>query len=321
MAKLKIIPRSELNPAKPFMKTKNYIILAASIGGLLFTETTGFSQGSLTPPGAPAPTMKTLAQIEPRTPISSAPFIISSPGSYYLTTNLTGAASGYGITISANNVTVDLNGFALQGVPSSLEGIYLSGTSTNVTVRNGSISGWGGYGVYFGNYGNASQNLVLEHLTVSANYSGIYGANCVVQNCQSSDNSYYGIYVASGTVSHCLVQNNAYSGIYVDGPGSEVIGNHCIGNNPSTNTYSAGIFINDSNNRIEDNHITAGNNGIMMYLNSSYVNNVIIKNTLIGVGGFPIFLTIHQIMGPIIYGTDPSSGFLTNSSPWANFQF
>ena len=28
------------------------------------------AQGSLTPPGAPAPTMKTLAQIDPRTPIS-----------------------------------------------------------------------------------------------------------------------------------------------------------------------------------------------------------------------------------------------------------
>jgi hypothetical protein len=41
------------------------------------------AQGSLTPPpGAPAPTMKTLDQIEARTPISSAPFTISAPGSY-----------------------------------------------------------------------------------------------------------------------------------------------------------------------------------------------------------------------------------------------
>lgn len=48
-----------------------------------------FAQGSLTPPGAPEPTMKTLDQIEARTPISSAPFTIIRPGSYYLTTNLT----------------------------------------------------------------------------------------------------------------------------------------------------------------------------------------------------------------------------------------
>src|SRR5438034_6089887 len=81
-------------------------------------------QGGLTPPGPPAPTMKSLAQIEPRTPISSAPYIITNSGSYYLTTNLY-AASGDGITISANNVTVDLNGFALTGNSSS-SGIYFS---------------------------------------------------------------------------------------------------------------------------------------------------------------------------------------------------
>ena len=319
MAKLTIIPRSELNHTKPFMITKNYIILAASIGGLLFTETAGFSQGSLTPPGAPAPTMKSLDQIEARTPISAAPFTISNPGSYYLTTNLTGAVSGSGITISANNVTLDLNGFAVQGVPFSASGIVLSGTSTNVTVRNGTISGWGTYGILFGTYGYLSQNLVLEHLTVSANGNGIAGANCVVQNCQSSDNNFYGIYVAPGTVSHCLVQNNGSSGIFVDAPGSVVIGNRCLGNNSRTNSLNAGIMINDSNNRIEDNHITTGINGIMV--GSSYVNNVIIKNTVIGVGGFPFYSPNLQIFGPIIYNTDPSTGFITNSNPWANFQF
>ena len=38
-----------------------------------------FAQGSLTPPGAPAQTFKTLQQVEPRTAISSAPFTVSSP--------------------------------------------------------------------------------------------------------------------------------------------------------------------------------------------------------------------------------------------------
>ena len=51
------------------------------------------AQGGLTPPGAPAPTMKSLAQIEPRTPISSVPFTISTAGSYYLTTNVTTAVT------------------------------------------------------------------------------------------------------------------------------------------------------------------------------------------------------------------------------------
>src|SRR5438128_1786300 len=74
-----------------------------------------FAQGSLTPPGAPAPAMKTLAQIEPRTPISSLPYFIGQSGSYYLTDNFSvGAGQDYGIFISANNVTIDLNGFTIR---------------------------------------------------------------------------------------------------------------------------------------------------------------------------------------------------------------
>src|SRR5882757_10456894 len=55
---------------------------------------TCFAQGSLTPPGAPAPTMKSLDQLEPRTDVlklsgdGANSYIISQPGSYYLTTNV-----------------------------------------------------------------------------------------------------------------------------------------------------------------------------------------------------------------------------------------
>jgi len=59
--------------------------------------------------------MKTLDQIEPRTPISSVPFTISAPGSYYVTTNLTPGADQNGIVVAADNVTIDLNGFTLFG--------------------------------------------------------------------------------------------------------------------------------------------------------------------------------------------------------------
>ena len=70
------------------------------------------AQGPLTPPGAPAPTMKTLDQIEPRIAIQTLPFTINGPGSYYLARNLTGAE---GITIAVSNVTLDLNGYVLSG--------------------------------------------------------------------------------------------------------------------------------------------------------------------------------------------------------------
>jgi len=66
-------------------------------------QLSAFSQGPLTPPGAPTPSMKSLDQIEARTAISSAPFYITSSGSYYLTQNLT-VASGNAITIAAGDV-------------------------------------------------------------------------------------------------------------------------------------------------------------------------------------------------------------------------
>ena len=47
------------------------------------------AQGSLTPPGAPAPLFKTLDEVKPGTPISSLPFTISTPGVYYLTKSIT----------------------------------------------------------------------------------------------------------------------------------------------------------------------------------------------------------------------------------------
>src|SRR5437588_4797633 len=73
------------------------------------------AQGNLTPLNAPNPTMKSLDQIEPRTPISSLPLAITSSGSYYLTTNLTGVSGSDGITVTATDVTLDLNGYSLIG--------------------------------------------------------------------------------------------------------------------------------------------------------------------------------------------------------------
>src|SRR6185437_1380639 len=58
----------------PKMKTKT---LVACLASALLAQFSSFGQGALTPPGGPAPTMKTLSQIEPRTPISSAPFTIN----------------------------------------------------------------------------------------------------------------------------------------------------------------------------------------------------------------------------------------------------
>src|SRR6266404_9548087 len=121
----------------PSFLRSSTLFLALLLLSILDPQPSTFAQGSLTPPGAPGATMKTLAQIEPRTPISSLPYNITNAGSYYLTTNLTGLSGTNGIMISANHVVLDLAGFALSGVPGATIGVNLPATQTNLLVRNG----------------------------------------------------------------------------------------------------------------------------------------------------------------------------------------
>ena len=117
---------------------------------LLLLPASAFPQGPLTPPGAPAPTMKTLDQLEPRTPITAYGTTLTTPGSYFLAANLTsGASTNDGIVVRANNVTIDLNGFSIISTTApgsdSPAGIRVDGSITpisNVTVCNGRITGF-----------------------------------------------------------------------------------------------------------------------------------------------------------------------------------
>src|SRR3954462_11790995 len=107
----------------------------------LILARSAFPQGSLTPPGAPAPTMKRLDEVEPRTNLQASPapagvdttnsnyqFIINQPGSYYLSANLDVAKTN-GIQINAEGVTLNLNGFQISRVTPSGNGIEISDTS------------------------------------------------------------------------------------------------------------------------------------------------------------------------------------------------
>ena len=138
------------------MKTKQFVQIAAIVLLSILNHqlSTCFAQGSLTPPGTPAPTMKSLDQIEARTPITNTASLvtISQPGSYYLTANLT-VSTGDGIDINTNDVTLDLNGFTIRSTAASATGtgILLNNGWTDITIGNGHIRGGGtnnGSGVF-----------------------------------------------------------------------------------------------------------------------------------------------------------------------------
>jgi len=218
-------------------------IAVTAIAALLFA-------GPLSPPAGPiASTYKTLQEVEPRIAINAVntpgnvngTFVITQPGSYYLTGNVTGEVGKHGILIGSDGVTIDLNGFTMTGVPGAFSGVGHSVQSyRNVTVRNGTLTGWAN-GIAITGAGNRveavrasesvgvgiflSTNGVIESCTATDNgTNGIsVGNGCVVTGCTSYLNDSAGIAsTGSATITDCSAYSNAIG--FNIGLGSTVIG-------------------------------------------------------------------------------------------------
>lgn len=191
------------------------------------------AQGPLIPPDPPGPSMRTLTQVEPRIPIE-APTEITVSDAYYLTCSL-GATSGMpAVRIAADQVTLDLNGFAIQG-DGTAPGIMVDGAHRGLTIVDGCV-----HGCTIGLALESAADVRVANVQVHDNTQDglVTGERALVRACQAWSNASDGIQVgesslvlhcfsgangddgvelrANGTVEACTLTDNAY-GLYAAG--------------------------------------------------------------------------------------------------------
>jgi hypothetical protein len=219
------------------------------------------------------------------TSISALPLVITQAGHYCLTQNLRyeGAVPVSGqldnaITVVADDVTVDLNGYTMQGgVNASINpasaGVRGSDRK-NVTIRNGAIRNFG-IGVQLSDAagGITPMGSMVERLLVDgALISGlsIAGQNAIIRdnrisNLASTSTTYMAVGIVSyGTnarVTHNAISNISSatlsaSGISVDGSGSLVQDNSIFNINPGKTGYGVIATANASGSLVKGNVIS-----------------------------------------------------------------
>lgn len=140
------------------------------------------------------------------------PYTITAPGHYRLTGNAVGVSNAPGITIAADDVVLDLNGFALQGVPGSGHGIAVVPSARRISVRNGSVSGWGGAGIH----AVAVTNGCFEGLLLAGNAGNglTAGFSVIVRDCRSCANGNIGMEAENSSLFvRCTAWSNAQHGL------------------------------------------------------------------------------------------------------------
>ena len=198
------------------------------------------------------------------------PYKILQAGSYKLSGNLTVTAIGTdAIEIDSDNVTLDLNGFAIIG-PGSCTGSPLqctTQTSRGVltfgygnTVKNGAVQGFG-YGVYVTGSGTvedvqvkantlagiyvAVSGAVLARCTAVLNgQRGIFAVNAAISDSVANANGVDGFDVTASTLIHIVANSNG--GIGVNSTDGSVVGSSQMNLNPGGDLVGLGSQHNNS---------------------------------------------------------------------------
>ncbi|MEZ6244001.1 MAG: right-handed parallel beta-helix repeat-containing protein [Phycisphaerales bacterium] len=189
------------------MKTSALFVACtlALIGGFVVAQPMG---------GPPVRIDRQVATCDLRTPITSLPFVITSSGSYVVRQNLVGLVNENGIMIEADNVTIDLGGWTLFGVPGSLDGIVgSSGLRRNITILNGNVRDWNGDGIDLGNA--IVSRIQSVHSESNGGRGLVIAEGGIAERCTADSNAMVGILALQSTVASCTATHNMSAGMRI----------------------------------------------------------------------------------------------------------
>lgn len=196
----------------------------------------------------------------------STPTTISASGSYCLSNNITATENNNGITITASDVTLDLQGYTIKGTNQTGTGIY--GTEiTNIEIKNGTVRDFGNNIDLTVDFVRAINIRSLNPADITLNLgNGAFVKDCLFTGSPSSGPA---VGTASIFVNSISYDNGDGSGFNLLGAGL-VTGSVAVGN-------INGIYVGEGTT--VTNNATSGNQAEGISLGG---NNLVDQNTAYG---------------------------------------
>jgi hypothetical protein len=150
----------------------------------------------------------------------SGPTNITESGSYRLTQNISHTDSA--IRIQVSNVSLDLNGFTISfvGTTNFADGIAVNPTVRNVEIKNGAITGFTRYGIFFPAGPNPLDNdaqAIMSDLRITQNNAAGISVEArrgvLIRDSVIANNGSWGVRMGTGQLLNSTVINNADFGL------------------------------------------------------------------------------------------------------------
>jgi parallel beta-helix repeat protein len=165
-----------------------------------------------------------------QTPSTTFPIVIDKPGSYVLTSNIVVSdPNAHGIDIRSNNVSINLNGFAIIGPGGGTGSGIFANNQNNISIINGTVRDFANGINLQMTVESASYNHQVKDMRVYSNscYGIVAGVNSLVKDCTANNNNCTGIWARHSIITNSTANNNKTTGIDVSSASTVI---NCVAN-------------------------------------------------------------------------------------------